>query len=213
MVLRSEGSLLTSVLRLRLGDRQLARNGDPQHRSIVVVDIAGYGRRDDPAQVRARAGLDRMVRAAFRSSGLAWHRLVVKDRGDGMIVLVPATTSKAALLHPFVPRLSALLHDLNGRADSGHRVRVRVAVHAGEVVHGPYGWIGTDVNLACRLVDSPPLRQELIRRPQADLALIVSEVIHQAVIRHGHRGVNPASYRPVHIAIKEVAAPAWLHTH
>jgi len=87
MVLRSEGSALTSVLRLRLGNRQIVRHADPQHRSIVVVDIAGYGRRDDPGQVQARARLDRVVRTAFRSSGLPWHRLVVKDRGDGMIVL------------------------------------------------------------------------------------------------------------------------------
>ena len=129
------------------------------------------------------------------------------------VLLVPLTTSKAALLHPFIPRLSALLHDLNGRAEPDHRVRVRVAVHAGEVIHGPHGWIGTDLNLACRLVDSTPLRQELIRRPQADLALIVSEVIHRAVVQHGHRGVDPASYRPVHIAVKEVVTPAWMRTH
>jgi class 3 adenylate cyclase len=154
--LRSAVSVLNSMLRPRLGDLRLARHTDPQHRSIVVIDIAGYGRRDDPAQVRARAGLDRVVRTAFRSSGLPWRRLVVKDRGDGMIVLVPATASKAVLLHPFVPRLGALLHDLNGRVEPGCRVRVRVAVHAGEMVHGPNGWIGTDLNLACRLVDSTP---------------------------------------------------------
>lgn len=208
MILRSEFSAITSVLGLRLGDGVAA---DPQHRSIVVIDIAGYGQRDDPAQVRARTELDRLVRTAFRSAGLPWRRLVVKDRGDGMIVLVPATTSKAALLHPFVPHLSALLHDLNERDDPGHRIRVRVAVHAGEVVPGPYGWIGTDVNLACRLVDSTPLRQELVQRPQADLALIVSEVIHRAVIRHGHRGVDPAAYRTVGITIKEVVTSAWLY--
>jgi class 3 adenylate cyclase len=212
MILRSEVSVLTSVLRLRFVGRQVAWHADPQHRSIVVVDIAGYGRRDDIAQVRARAGLDRVVRTAFRSSGLPWHRLAVKDRGDGMIVLIPATTSKAALLQPFIPRLSTLLRDLNGRADSSHRVRVRVAVHAGEVVHGPHGWIGTDVNLACRLVDSTPLHQELIRQPAADLALIVSEVIYRAVVRHGHRGVDPTLYRPVRIAVKEVLAPAWLYS-
>lgn len=208
MILRSEFSAITSVLGLRLGDSEAA---DPQHRSIVVIDIAGYGQCDDPAQVRARTELDRLVRTAFWSAGLPWRRLVVKDRGDGMIVLVPATTSKAALLHPFVPQLSALLHDLNERDD--HRIRVRVAVHAGEVVAGPYGWIGADVNLACRLVDSTPLRQELVQRPQADLALIVAEVIHRAVVRHRHRGVDPAAYRTVIITIKEVVTSAWLYSH
>jgi class 3 adenylate cyclase len=192
--------------------RRVPRRTDPQHRSIVVIDIADYGRRDDLAQVRARAGLDRVVRTTFHASGIPWHRLVTKDRGDGMIVLIPATTSKAALLYPFIPRLSALLHEVNQRARPDHRLRVRVAVHAGEVVRGPYGWIGTDVNLACRLVDSAPLRQELVRHPQAELVLIVSEAIHRAVIRHGHRGVDPAAYQPINITVKEVVTSAWLHS-
>lgn len=212
MVSVNEVSGFISVRRRGRGERRGPRRTDPQHRSIVVVDIAGYGRRDDLAQVQARAGLDRVVRTAFHASGMPWHRLVVKDRGDGMIVFIPATTSKVALLHPFLPRLSILLHDVNSQVRPDHRLRVRVAVHAGEVVEGPHGWIGTDVNLACRLVDSAPLRQELVRRSQADLVLIVSEAIHRAVIRHGHRGVDPAIYRPVDIAVKEVVTSAWLYS-
>jgi len=213
MISLNDVSVLASALRLRLGERRMPRSTDPQHRSIVVVDIVGYGRRDDLAQVRARATLDRVVRTAFHASGMPWHRLVTKDRGDGMIVLIPPTMSKAALLHPLIPRLSVLLHNLNGRDRQDRELRVRIAVHAGEVVQGPYGWIGTDVNVACRLVDSALLRQELIRRPQAELVLIVSEAIHLAVIRHGHRGVDPAAYRPVSISIKEGSTPAWLYNH
>lgn len=212
MVSLNEVAVRTSALWLRIGERRVPRRTDPQHRSIVVIDIAGYGRRDDLAQVRARAHLDRVVRTAFRTSGMPWHRLVAMDRGDGMIVLIPATTSKAVLLHPFIPRLSALLHDVNGRVRPDPQLRVRVAVHAGEVVQGRYGWSGTDVVMACRLVDSSPLRQELVRRPQAELVLIVSEAIHRAVIRHGHRGLDPAAYRPVDIAVKEVVTPAWLYS-
>src|SRR5690349_3242242 len=86
MLSLNDVSALTSALRLRLGERRMPRSTDPQHRSIVVVDIVGYGRRDDLAQVRARATLDRVVRTAFHASGMPWHRLVTKDRGDGMIV-------------------------------------------------------------------------------------------------------------------------------
>jgi class 3 adenylate cyclase len=210
MVSLNEVSVLTAALRLRLRGRRVARRVDPQHRSIIVIDIAGYGHRDDLAQIRARAGLDRLVRTAFQEAGVSWRRLAVKDRGDGMIVLIPATMSKAALLQPFIPRLSALLRDVNRRDRPDHRLRVRVALHAGEVVL--HGWAGTDLNLACRLVDAPPLRQELVRRPQAELVLIVSEVIQRAVIRHGHRGVDPAAYRPVDISVKEVVTSAWLYS-
>lgn len=186
------------------------RYADPQHRSIVVIDVAGFGRRSDLAQVRIRTSLDEVVRSACRASGLPRSRLVLEDRGDGMIVFVPATVSKAALLLPFLPQLDARLHDHNSQAEAAHHLRVRVAVHAGEVVRGPHGWLGTDVNLACRLVDSAPLRDELARRPRAVLAVALSDVIHRAVVRHGHRGIDASGYTEVPLTVKEVATRMWI---
>lgn len=188
------------------------RRTDPQHRTIVVIDVAAFGRRTDLAQLHVRADLDGLVREACRGSGIPRSRLVVADRGDGMIVFIPADVSKAVLLQPFVPRLRSCLHERNGTARVDQRIRVRVAVHAGEVVPGPHGWIGTDLNLACRLVDSIPLRQELVDNPRADLVLAVSDVIHQAVVRHGHRGIDASAYREVPLNTKEVATRAWIHT-
>ncbi|MGK3206176.1 hypothetical protein [Amycolatopsis sp. MEPSY49] len=194
-----------------LRDLHRRRHTDPQHRSIIVIDVAGFGRRPDPAQVRVRSSLDRIVRAACRASGLPRARLVFEDRGDGVIVFVPATVSKAVLVRPFVPQLSTFLHEHNAKAEAVHRIRVRLAVHAGEVVRGPYGWLGADLNLTCRLVDSAPLREELVRRPCADLVVALSDVVHQAVVRHGHRGTAPTEYTAVPLKVKEVATRAWIH--
>ena len=129
-----------------------------------------------------------------------------------MIIFFPATVSKAILLQPFVPELSNRLRVYNQSVRADHRIRVRVAVHSGEVVRGPHGWIGTDLNLTCRLVDSAVLRQELASRPHADLTVAVSDVIHQAVVRHGHRDTDAFSYRKVRVAAKEAATNAWIHT-
>ncbi|MEV6643015.1 hypothetical protein [Amycolatopsis sp. NPDC051371] len=129
-----------------------------------------------------------------------------------MIVFVPATVSKAVLIQPFIPRLRACLHDHNSKAEAAHRIRVRLAVHAGEVVRGPHGWIGTDLNLTCRLVDSAPLREELLLRPHADLVVALSDVVHRAVVRHGHRGIEANAYTEVPLKVKEVATRAWIHT-
>jgi hypothetical protein len=68
------------------------RSRGPVHRSIVVVDIAGSSRWDNPAQLTARSALTRMMRAAFREagvqrrggSGCGWHR----DRPDLWAALV-----------------------------------------------------------------------------------------------------------------------------
>ncbi|MGH3757390.1 hypothetical protein [Actinophytocola sp.] len=185
---------------------------DPEYWSIVVIDMAGSGRWDDRAQLHARAALDELVRAAFRAADIAWHTLVVEDRGDGMIMLVPAAVSKVDIFDPVVPSLCAALREHNSTTGRAPRIRLRVAVHAGEVLRGRFGWVGTDLNLTCRLVNSQPLYRELVRRPHADLVLVVSDMIHQTVVRHGHRGIDPSRYTPVHVMAKEVDTRAWVHT-
>ncbi|CCH28236.1 hypothetical protein ABZ816_36905 [Actinosynnema sp. NPDC047251] len=177
----------------------------PLHRTVVVFDIAGYGRRDNRAQVRARAALHTVVRRAFRAAGVPRRRLVTEDRGDGLIVLVPPTVSKVDVLEPLVPLLGA---ELLGVAE---RIRLRMAVHAGELVRDPYGWVGADLNTACRLVDSAPLYEAQHATPEADLVVMVSDVVHRAVVRHGYRGIRTTDYRPVRVVCKEVDEPAWVH--
>lgn len=212
--LRRAGSALWDLrwLTSRPDRGRVPAPADPEYWSIVVMDMAGSGRWDDRAQLRARAALDEMVRAAFRTADIAWQTLVVEDRGDGIIVLVPATVSKVDIFDPLVPALDAALREHNSMTGQAPRIRLRVAVHAGEVLRAPFGWVGTDLNLTCRLVNSQPLYRELIRRPHADLVLVVSDVVHQTVVRHGHRGIDPSGYTPVHVVVKEVKARAWVHT-
>jgi hypothetical protein len=183
----------------------------PEHRSIVVIDIAGFGRWSNRTQLRARAALNAMVRAAFRAAGIAWWKLAVEDRGDGMIVLVPAAVSKVDLLDPMIPCLAAALWEHNTVAEPADRIRLRISVHAGEVHRDACGWVGTDLNLACRLVNSEPVYRQLRRSPQADLVLAVSDTIHRGVVQHGYRRISPASYKPIHVVVKEVNAQAWVH--
>jgi class 3 adenylate cyclase len=184
---------------------------DPQYQLIVVIDTAGSSRWDDRTQLRARTLLDQVVQAAFRAAGIAWHKILTEDRGDGMILLIPATVPKTHLLDSVIPHLSVALHECNLRTGHGPRIRIRVAVHAGEVLRGPLGWVGTDLNLTCRLVNSRPLYRTFAHHPDADLVLITSEPIYQAVVRHGHRSIDPNQYTPVHVAVKEVRAKAWVH--
>lgn len=188
------------------------RNAVPEHRSIVVVDIAASSRWDNLAALSARAALARLVQVAFRSAGIARWKLAIEDRGDGMIVLVHASVSKVDLLDPFIPNLIAGLRVHNAVADAGLRIRLRVAIHAGEVIRATPGWVGADLNLACRLVDGPPLYDHLAQSPSTDLVLAVSNRIHDGIIRHAYRTIIPADYRPVRVTLKEVDVDAWLLT-
>jgi hypothetical protein len=45
-------------------------------------------------------------------------------------------------------------------------------------------------------VNSDALHYELSNRPGTDLVLIISDAVHQAVVRHGHYGIDPADYTP-----------------
>jgi hypothetical protein len=203
------------VLR-RLGGRYRGGNQPfsdlgPEHRSIVVIDIAGFGRWRNRAQLNARAVLNAMVRAAFRAAGIPWRKLAVEDRGDGMIVLVPAAVSKVDLLDPVLPHLTEALREHNTATEPELRIRLRVSVHAGEIHRDACGWVGTDLNLACRLVNSGPVYQQLRRSAHADLVLVVSDMIHHGVVQHGYRRINPASYKPINVVVKEIHAQAWVH--
>lgn len=183
----------------------------PEHRSIMVVDIAGSARWHNQAQLRARKVLQLALRAAVGAAGVAWAEMAVADRGDGVALLIPPSVSKVAILNPVVPRLAEEIRAHNATAEPELRMQLRVAVHAGEVHRDAYGWTGTDLITACRLVDGGPLYEEMSRAPQPDLVLVVSALIFDSVVRHGYPGVDPASYVQVQVRRKEFDAPAWLH--
>jgi hypothetical protein len=90
------------------------------------------------------------------------------------------------------------------------RIRLRVALHAGELHDDPQGWAGTDLIAACRLVNGDPVYRQLRTNPWADLVLVVSEQIYHGVVEHGYRDIDPADYQPVEVSVKEFHARAWL---
>jgi hypothetical protein len=180
----------------------------PHHMSVMVVDVAGFGRLDNRAQGRVRAELNAMVRLAFRSAGIRWS-ISVENRGDGMIILVPATKSTVSLLDPVIPALAALVRRHNERAEP--RIRLRVSVHVGVVGRDATGWVGSDLITACRLVDSPAVRRYLRQRPDDDLVVVVSDIVYSGIVTHRYRRIDPVTYDPVHISLKELNTRAWLH--
>ncbi len=189
--------------------RPAARRG-PLYRSMMVLDVAGFGRLTNLAQLAVRTALNAALRGAFRGTGVRWSALAVEDRGDGAIVLAPPTMSKVELLDPVIPNLAARIGEYNA-AGPGPRIRVRVSVHAGEVHRDATGWAGTDLNVACRLVGNAAVSRYLLRRPAADVLVVVSDAVYHAVVREAYRRIDPATYEPVHIAIKELNTRAWVH--
>ena len=186
-------------------------NNLPTHRSIVVVDVVSFTRpdRDNVDQLAIRDALYRTLRDAFEDSGIPWRQTVREDRGDGVLIFVSADVSKVLLLGKLPSRLGELLELGNAQRDPRQRFRLRIAVHAGEVHHDAHGYAGYDVNLAFRLVDAEPLRAAMADSPAA-VGLIVSEGVHDGVLRHGYGGLDAAAFQQVRVQVKTADVAGWI---
>ena len=145
------------------------------HRTIVVVDVEGFAdrRRTNPHQVAVRDGLDRGMRDAFGRAGIPWDDCGHEDRGDGVLILVPAEVPKALLAESLPSALVAALRAHNGAHPAPEQIRLRMVLHAGEIRYDQHGVTATAVNLAFRLLDASAVKAALANSPGV-LAVIAS---------------------------------------
>jgi hypothetical protein len=151
----------------------------PVHRAIMVVDVERFGDRSrtDLNQLAIREGLYKALTQAFRKSGVSWAHCVSEDRGDGALILVPPDAPKTRLVTRLPTGLVAAITRHNAGCAVPERMRLRVALHAGEIYHDAHGVAGTAINYAFRLVEAPVLRSALDASPGV-LALIVSDWLY-----------------------------------
>jgi tetratricopeptide (TPR) repeat protein len=180
------------------------------HRSIVCVDVEGFGarHRTRPDQGAVRHGLYQALRSAFERSGIGWEQCYHEDRGDGALILVGPQVPKAVLAAGVPGELAAAVRAHNQGCGPGARMRLRLALHGGEVSHDAYGVTGTAVTLAFRLLEAEPLRQALAGSPGL-LAVIASGWFFDEVIRHTG-GCAPATWRRAQVTVKETREDAWI---
>jgi class 3 adenylate cyclase len=182
----------------------------PMHRTIIYVDVEGFASpyRTNADQTAVRAGLYRALDEAFTTSGVPLRECYHEDRGDGALILVPPEVPKNILVTGIPGGLAAALHEHNRTHHRQACVRLRMAIHAGEVLGDEHGVAGTAINFTARLVDAKPLKRAL-RRSSDVIALIASEWFFDEVIRH-HPVSVPSSYGRVRVRVKKTKANAWL---
>lgn len=180
------------------------------HRSFIAVDVEGFG---DPARTTAqrrgaRSGMYQVLMRAFADVGLPWDDKSVEDAGDSLIVLLPPDVAKAVLADRLPGRLAAALRDHNQGHSVGARLRLRMALHAGEVHYDERGKTSADLILASRILDAAEAKRAL-RDSTAPLVVIVSDPFYQSVIRD-RSATRPDAYRPVDVRVKEISDQAWV---
>lgn len=183
---------------------------DPVHHTIFVVEIEGFAAagRTNMHRLTLRAGLYRVVEQALVACGVSWSDCYHADLGDGVLVLVPADYPKAVFSELVPAALTQFLGEHNGTHRLPERLRLRVALHAGEVSYDAHGRTGTAIVHAFRLLHSGVAR-EALERAGADLGVIASEWFYEEIIRHSPVS-RPDRYRPVFVREKETAAPGWI---
>ncbi|SRR6266404_848798 len=180
------------------------------HRTILVVDVEGFGNphRTNPHLVAVRDGLYRVLRQAFSNASIPWACCDHEDRGDGVFVLIPPDVPKSLVVEALPRALAATLRAHNSAHAMTERIRLRLAVHAGEISYDDHGVAGTAVNLTFRLVEAPVFKDLLAASPGV-LALIASGWFFDEVVRHSPASI-PATYRPVTVTVKETTTVGWV---
>ncbi len=185
---------------------------EPVYRVILAFDIEGFGgpQRSNPVRSMMRMALYGLIREALTRAigGLAHCRL--SDLGDGVLVLITPTVPKTRVVEPLMSDIAAGLRRYNEQAGSNAKIRLRAALHAGDIIEDPHGYAGEDLNLTFRLLDCAPLRAAL-SRSRANLGLVVSEHFYNTIVKQGFEGIDPSQYAPIDVTVKETVAKAWIH--
>ncbi|WP_051450306.1 hypothetical protein [Actinospica robiniae] len=185
-----------------------------EYRALLAVDIEKSSGRGRAPLTEIRRVLRESAEASLERNAIAPGACVFGDLGDGLRIVAPPGAPKADLLTAVIRDLALRLrrHNRTVGEHSPLRIRVRAALHAGEVdvaegdtVYGP------QLEVLARLLDAGELREALRGAPaDTPLALVVSGHYYEDAVRYGSLEVFPEEFEPRSIAVKEFTGQAWL---
>ncbi|MFI9011685.1 hypothetical protein ACIGNX_31060 [Actinosynnema sp. NPDC053489] len=169
------------------------------YRLVVAVDVEGYSRLDALDQSLVQSRLSDVLDAAAREAGLDRDRWYRQVRGDGELAVLPTDSDAARVVGHFTERLAAALADLRR---AGTPLRMRVAMHCGPLTAGAFGLVGDAPIVTCRLLDAKVVRDALAAADD-DLVLVISQQLHDDVVRTRFHDLDPARFRPTRFRVKD----------
>jgi len=125
--------------------------------------------------------------------------------------VLPRRADGLSLVAEYPRRLASALTDVNATGNGGKRLRVRLAIHYGAMIPGPLGPLWRAPITVARLVDAEILRQQLRRRPEVDVAFVVSGTVYDEIVQSRLHGLNPEAFRRVMIRKKGTSYIGYLY--
>ncbi|MBY8853200.1 hypothetical protein K7G98_35195, partial [Saccharothrix sp. MB29] len=124
------------------------------------MDIAGSSAEGRHVGHRLHAvhSLRGIVEHAFKEADVEAEHCDFRDRGDGYQILVDGTVPKARLVRRFVSELVDGLLEHNERSNEQSSLRLRVALHYGEVTPAETTEVSKAMEHATRIQDARHVR-------------------------------------------------------
>jgi hypothetical protein len=148
------------------------------------------------------------LQRAFSETSVPWGKCYQEDRGDGMFLLAPPEVHKDLFSESFPRALAGALSEHNETHEPQEQIRMRMALHAGEINYDAHGVAGTALNQAFRLLEAGALKAALAGSPGV-LAMIASSWFYSEVITNS-RACCPDMYCPVPVNVKETQTTGWV---
>lgn len=182
--------------------------GRSRYYSIAVLDVENWSSRPGVSAANIQGALKRIEALGLAAAGIDSAQVGRQPRGDGAILALPGDVAKELITAKFVEALREAVLEHDADCVPEESIRIRLCLHAGDVIDGEGEWAGQPVIVACRLVDSAVIKRVLTAAVGNPLALIISSDWYDAVIKEGH--VSAEGYRKVWVKEKTFAGLAWV---
>lgn|SRR6266536_1127093 len=162
--------------------RSLGASFAPRTVTFVALDISGYAQYSGDDQAELRKRLYEGVKVLRHSVGCPITTFGVLDRGDGVLVLLPGTVDTLRVLEDGLPALAKKV-DHDNRFKRGGSMKLRGVIHKGPAKRDKWGWVGNEVNLVFRLIDSETLRAAQLDEKGTPVVVAMTNVIYDDALR------------------------------
>lgn len=180
------------------------------HKTIVLVDVYRFShpRRTHQDHLVIREGLYRALSHAFHYAGIPWNECYREDRGDGVLILVPANIPKEFVASRLPGTLASEISRYNTRNPVSSCIRLRLALHAGEITRDTHGVSSPALIHAFRLLDAPEFKTQLAGNTAA-VGVITSTWFFEHVISQLH-SESTTDYTRVRVRLKGTPMTGWV---
>jgi len=190
----------------------MAELREPLPATLLALDAKDYSRRPALAHLEVRKGIREVTMEGFHRANIDPIAVTRQDTGDGLLAVIPAHVPKAAVVADLVRELGLAVAGYNRTRNEEGRLRLRVALHHGDVIIDGTGFAGEAPIVVTRLLDALPARAALDDDPSLDLAVILSERLFADTVAERFRGLDPADFVRVGVESAKYQAAAWLRS-